>query len=98
MAWQYRSKEVAARSASQDAFDLLTTRLDTMEGMTPEEVQAVIGLSPEATRTPAKHKLVEEYKWAGPFGTYTLYVYYRTAATQLMEAVSLNERLADWEK
>ena len=98
MAWQYRSKEVAARSASQDAFDLLTSRLDLMEGMTPEEVQSAIGLTPVATRTPAKHKLVEEYQWTGPFDNYTLYVYYRTAATQLMEAVSLNKKLPDWEE
>ena len=64
---------------------------------TSEEVHELIGRIPHLTRQPGRHRYVEEYYWKGPMGEQKLYAYYSSAADKFLEAVSLNQKLTEWE-
>ena len=95
--WTLREQELAARDSCQTAYDTLADTLDGLDSLTPEQVHEITPREPVTSRVPGEHKLVEEFRWNGPMGSYTLYAYYQTAATQLLEAVSINRRLPEWE-
>lgn len=88
-------REQTARSAADRVLTALQDEVDA--GLTPEQVHEKAGRKPDTTRTPGKHRLVEEYRWKGPMNEYVVYAYYTTGATQLLEAVSMNEKLENWE-
>jgi hypothetical protein len=90
-------QEQNARTASMEAHNTLVDLLDSGETLTPDVVQEKVGRAPVVTRTPGKHKLVEEYTWSGPMSEHRVYAYYKTAATQLLEAVSINQEVPEWE-
>ena len=93
------SGEQSARSASQSAHSTLEQIIMAGGAMpTDQEVHEKLGREPDITRIPAKHRLVEEYRWSGSYSTYTVYVYYMTAATKLLTAVSLNTTMSDLER
>lgn len=88
-------REQKARSAADTVLTALQDNLDA--GLTPEQVHEQVGLEPDLTRTPGKHRFVEEYHWKGPMNEYVVYAYYTTGATKLLEAVSMNEKMEKWE-
>lgn len=89
-------KESGARSHAQNVADTLNAELNN--GPTDEEVHEILGLTPTATRTPGHRKYVEEYTVQGMLNTFTVYAYYRTGAAKLLEAVSVNETIPEWEQ
>lgn len=89
-------QEQGAREYCEGISSKLEAAID--EGLTPEQVHERIGAEPTKMRNLGKYKNVEEYSAQGPMNSYTVYVYYRKAATQFMEAVSANQTLPDWEK
>jgi hypothetical protein len=91
------TKESRARSASQQAHDVLASVIDAGDTLTDEQVHGRLGRLPNRKWRPAKHRLVEEYRWSGSSGSHTVYVYYTTGAARLLTAVSLNQMLPDWE-
>lgn len=91
------TREQEAREASIAARDALVSFIDSEVPTTADQVQEELGRPPHVSRNPGKHRLVEEYKWSGPMSTHTVYAYYTTGATQLLEAVALNQQLDDWE-
>ena len=95
VAFMLMQREQEARAAAQTAMDSVIEVLDN--GLTPEEVREKLGRKPHVTREPGKHRFVEEYQWKGPMGQHTVYAYYTTGATKLLEAVSLNQKLEKWE-
>lgn len=90
--------EQECRNQSQTIFRQLTGVIDSGESLTPEQVHEQVGREPDATRNPGPHKLVEEYTWKSQLGEQKVYAYYRTGATQLLEAVSINQKLDSWEQ
>jgi|GEM_PF-4220936 len=97
VAFMLMQREQQARTASETAMETMNEILDQEQGITPEEVREKLGRKPHVTREPGKHRFVEEYQWKGPMGQHTIYAYYTTGATKLLEAVSLNKKLDDWE-
>lgn len=91
------TREQEAREASVAARDALVSFIDSEEPTTADQVHEKLARQPHVARNPGKHRLVEEYKWSGPMSTHTVYAYYSTGATQLLEAVALNQKLEDWE-
>ena len=91
-------QEQQIRMTSEAAHATLEQALANEESVTDAEVHQRLGREPSVVRVPAKHRLVEEYHWAGNFRTYTVYVYYTTAATKLLTAVSMNEPMPEWER
>lgn len=91
------TQEQKARASASDANQSLQAKITAGESLTPEEVHQLIGRQPHVSRKPGKHRMVEEYRWKGPMGQQVVYAYYTTAATQLLEAVSLNQKFDDWE-
>ena len=91
------TQEQKARAACEEVNRTLGELIEAGESPTPEEVHELIKRQPHVTRNPGKHRLVEEYHWQGPFGKQTVYTYYTTAATKLLEAVSMNAPLEEWE-
>jgi hypothetical protein len=91
------TEEQKARSACEQVHETLGDMIDSGDSPTPEEVHEAIGRKPHETRNPGRHRLVEEYHWKGPMSSHTVYAYYTTGATQLLEAVSINHKLEDWE-
>ena len=86
------------QEARRAADTVLTTLQDNVDaGLTPEQVHEQTGREPDVTRTPGKHRFVEEYRWKGPMNEYVVYAYYTTGATKLLEAVSMNEKMEKWE-
>ena len=90
-------KEQSATASSQQVEQALGAIIDAGESLTAEEVHERIGCEPQVTRIPGKHRFVEEYRWNGPMRAHTVYAYYKTGAAKLLEAVSLNQTLPDWE-
>lgn len=95
VAFMLMTREQEARSAAQTAIDMLTENID--RGLTPEQVHEKLGRKPHETRIPGEHRYVEEFHWKGPMGKHTVYAYYTTGATKLLEAVSMNQTLEKWE-
>ena len=95
VAFMLMKREQEARSAADTAMETMNEILDA--GLTPEEVHEKVGREPHVTREPGKHRFVEEYRWKGPMGQHTIYAYYTTGATKLLEAVSMNQKLDKWE-
>lgn len=89
------SQEQQARSAAEDLFNRLSPSLDS--NLTIDEVHELTGRGPNATRTPSKHRLVEEYTFKGPIEPHTVYVYYSVAATRIYSAISINQKNEEWE-
>ena len=92
------TQEQAARDACTAAEGILADAIESGPGLTPEEVHEKLGRKPSLERTPGKHRFVEEYRFAGPISTQIIYAYYETAATKLLEAVSVNQKMEQWEK
>ena len=88
-------REQKARRAADAVVTTLQDNVDA--GLTPEQVHEKAGREPDVTRTPGKHRFVEEYRWKGPMNEYVVYAYYTTGATKLLEAVSMNEKMEKWE-
>ena len=96
------AQEEKARSAANAATKSLMQAIadaETSNVGTPniEDVHGLIARKPDVERRTYEHRYVEEYLWKGPFGDYRLYAYYRTGADKFLEAVSLNEKLVEWE-
>ena len=96
------NQEQKARTAAEGANTELIKALDEAQDgntstPTPERVHDLIKRKPHVTRAPGRHRYVEEYYWKGPMGQQTVYAYYSTAAEKFLEAVSLNQKLDDWE-
>lgn len=98
-AFYLMTQEQAAREYCERINNTLAATINEPSGpgLTPKEVHEKIGVEPNVTRTPGKHKYVEEYTSKGPMDSYVVYAYYKTGATKLLEAVSLNQKLDDWE-
>ena len=97
-AFLFMMQEQKARAACEDVNAKLAELIEAGESLTPEEVHEKIGRTPHVSRIPGKHRFVEEYRWAGPLSSHTVYAYYETAATKLLEAVSMNQKMPEWEK
>ncbi len=95
MAFVFMTREQEARSAAETTLATIKDHIDS--GLTPEEIHEKVGREPDATRIPGQHRYVEEYHWSGPFSQHKVYTYYTTGATKLLEAVSMNQKLEDWE-
>ena len=91
------TQEQNARAACEGVHQRLQDAIESGNSPTPEEVQEMIDRKPHLVRNPGKHRLVEEYHWKGPFSQHKVYAYYTTGATQLLEAVSINVKMQDWE-
>lgn len=91
------TQEEKARSASETVHQTLRDAIEAGESPTPEEVHEMVDRTPHEVRNPGKHRLVEEFHWQGPFSEHRVYAYYTTGATKLLEAVSLNQLMEDWE-
>jgi len=96
-AYLFMTQEQAARTASEQAMSTLGDAIDAGEQYEPDKVREVLNREPNESRTPFKNRLVEEYIWKGPFSSHTVYAYYEVAAIKILEAVSVNQKLADWE-
>ena len=92
------TQEQDTRSSVGNMHRTLGDIIEVGQSLTPEEVHKKIGRKPHVTRIPVKHRLVEDYKWKGPFTAHTVYAYYTTAATKLFEDVSMNQILPDREE
>lgn len=95
VAFMLMTQEQEARSAAEKAQSTLFDEIDS--GLTPEQVHEKLGREPHETRIPGKNRFVEEYHWKGPMGKHTVYAYYTTGAAKYLEAVSINEKMEDWE-
>ena len=91
-------QEQQARAASEGAHQLLDQVIAAGETLTDEQVHERLGRSPDEVRRLGAHRLAEEYRWSGNFGSYTVYVYYVSAAAKLMTAVSINQEHPDWKQ
>jgi hypothetical protein len=91
------TSEQRARSASQEAHESLAKVIEEGGTLTHEQVHERLGRDPDESRQPARHRLVEEYRWEGGLETHTVYVYYTTAAAKLLTAVSINQQIAEME-
>ena len=89
-------KEAGAQGHCQSIAD--TLELELSNGPSDEKVHEILGLTPTKTRTPGPNIYVEEYSKGGPLKNYTTYAYYRTGAVKLLEAVSVNQTIPEWEK
>lgn len=89
------TQEQTARSSAQQIYDSLSASLD--DQLTANDVHEHVGRNPNKTRTPSKHRMVEEYTFKGPFESHTVYAYYSVAATEFLEATSLGQKLDKWE-
>lgn len=96
-AFMIMTQEQKVRTACEQVHATLSDIIVAGDSLTPEQVHKMINRQPHEVRKPGRHRLVEEYRWKGPFSTHTVYAYYTTAATQLLEAVSLNQKMDDWE-
>lgn len=96
-AFMLMTQEQKARSACEQVQQTLGDMIESGNSPTPAEVHEAIGREPHVTRNPGRHRLVEEYHWKGPMSSHRVYAYYTTGATQLLEAVSINHKLEDWE-
>ena len=94
-AFLFMTQEQSARNGTQEIYDSLSRAVD--DHLTNEEVHKRLGRGPNQTRTPSKHRLVEEYTLKGPFESHTVYAYYTVAATKILEAASLDQKLESWE-
>lgn len=94
-AFLFMTQEQKARAGSQQIYDTLAGALD--KSWTIDEVHEHLEREPNQTRTPSKKRLVEEYAFKGPLESHTVYAYYSVAATQILEAVSMGQKLPDWE-
>jgi hypothetical protein len=92
------TKERQARSTSLQAHDMLAAVIDAEETLTDEQVHQRLGRGPDQIARPARHRMVEQYRWSGSYDSHTVYVYYMTGAANLLTAVSLNQTLPDWER
>ena len=98
-AFLFMTQEKSARAASEQAMATLGDVVDSSDDpYEPEKVREVLGREPNESRSPSKNRLVEEYVWKGPFSSHTVYVYYSGATIKVLEAVSLNQTLQDWEE
>lgn len=97
VSFMFMTQEEKARDASVKLHNTLTEVIEKGESPTPEEVHALVDRTPHETRNPGKHRLVEEFHWQGPFSEHRVYAYYTTGSTKLLEAVSLNQKMDDWE-
>lgn len=95
VAFVLMTREQEAQAGAEAAMETIKEHIDS--GLTPEEIREKVGRDPDETRTPGKHRFVEEYHWMGPFSQHKVYAYYTTGATKLLEAVSMNQKLDDWE-
>ena len=89
------TQEQKARDASMAVHEELVASIE--DGLTPEAVHDKVGRKPHESRKPGKNVFVEEYHWKGPMSQHTVYAYYKTAASQFLEAVSINQKLDEWE-
>lgn len=96
-AYLFMTQEQTARTASEQGMTTLGDAIDAGEQYDPEKVREVLKRDPNESRTPFKNRLVEEYIWKGPISSHTVYAYYSVAAIKILEAVSLNKKLDDWE-
>ena len=94
----FMTQEQRARGLAEDTVDQLGQIIDEQKQLGPEEVHQAIGCEPTNVRQPNRKRLIEEYTWKGPFSEHTVYAYYEVAATQILEATSLNKKMDDWER
>jgi hypothetical protein len=90
-------REQAARAESQAFFQEIGDIIDSGDSPTPDVVQAKRGRAELTERSPDLHTFVEEYTWTSPLGKHIVYVYYRSYATKLAEAISIDKKLEKWE-
>ena len=90
--------EQRVRSASEEAHQILDQIIAAGETLTDAQVHERLQRDPVASYRPGRNKYVEEYHWAGNFDTYKVYVYYTSAATKLLTAVSINQEHPDWKQ
>ena len=96
--FMFMSKEQGARRSAELATNKLVQIIDEEKQFGPDQVQQTLGVKPTNTREPNRHRLIEEYTWHGPFSEHTVYAYYGVAATKILEATSMNQKMDDWEQ
>ena len=95
-AFLWMSQEQQARASAQTIYDSLADAVE--EQLTVDQIHERLGRLPNDSRTPFKNRLVEEYTYQGPFDSHTVYAYYSVAATKILEAVSIDQKLTEWEQ
>ena len=78
----------SARGKADEAYRALDEVLISGKTLTDEEVHELIGREPDHSSQREDRMLKEEYVWSAGFRKHTVYVFYQSAAANLLHSVS----------